>query len=103
MAMAARPAELAAPDPGEKSEDDEEVNKRGSNRSRASTDVALMLQEHDVDTSAFGRGEAKSLKRLIDEVKEGSAQLTIDATRHKNLMRMVDVVLVRVAYDGDPA
>jgi len=66
---------------------------------RDATDLTLfstMLQEHGIDPSKFGAGSSKSLKTLADEVRSGEARLMLDATAHKKLVRVVEIVVVRL-------
>mmetsp|Transcript_40763 Transcript_40763/g.113317 ORF Transcript_40763/g.113317 Transcript_40763/m.113317 type:complete len:781 (-) Transcript_40763:100-2442(-) len=58
--------------------------------------VGQMLKDHNIDISQFGVGEARTLHQLADEVQRGAARLMLDATEHKKLVRVVDVVLVRL-------
>lgn len=58
--------------------------------------VGKMLQDYDIDIAKFGVGEAKTLEELASEVQNGSARLMLDATTHKKLVRVVDVVLLRL-------
>jgi len=59
-----------------------------------------MLQEHGIDTSAFGRANCKSLANLAAEVRTGEARLMLDATAHKKLVRVIDVLVLRL-YDSE--
>jgi len=58
--------------------------------------VGKMLVDHGIDVSKFGEGHAKSLLQLSMEVTSGAARLMLDATQHKTLVRVVDVVLLRI-------
>jgi len=58
--------------------------------------IGQMLRSHNIDTAQFGRGEAKTLEHLAAEVQSGTARLMLDATGHKKLVRVVDVVLIRL-------
>lgn len=58
--------------------------------------VGKMLTDHNIDISRFGKGEAKSLQQMANEVASGSARLMLDASEHKKLVRVVDVVLLRI-------
>jgi len=58
--------------------------------------LAQMLGACGVDTSTFGKGDAKTLDRLAQEVEAGFSQLMLDASKHKSLVRVVDVVLLRL-------
>jgi len=66
-----------------------------------------MMEDHGVDTSKFGnRGgsktnAAKEFKDFVAEVQSGQSMLMVDATKHKNVVRVVDVVLLRICYRGD--
>eukprot|EP00930_Biecheleria_cincta_P074398 TRINITY_DN6160_c0_g1_i1.p1 TRINITY_DN6160_c0_g1~~TRINITY_DN6160_c0_g1_i1.p1 ORF type:complete len:799 (+),score=170.29 TRINITY_DN6160_c0_g1_i1:200-2596(+) len=63
---------------------------------RSAQTIGKMLQDHAIDTTAFGVGEAKTLEELAAEVQNGSARLMLDATSHKKLVRVVDIVLLRL-------
>lgn len=65
--------------------------------------VGKMLTENNIDISRFGKGEAKSLSTLAVEVSSGAARLMLDATEHKKLVRVVDVVLLRIYCDQKKA
>lgn len=58
--------------------------------------VGKMLKEHNIDIGKFGKGESKSLPQLAGEVQSGAARLMLDASEHKKLVRVVDVVLLRL-------
>eukprot|EP00929_Paragymnodinium_shiwhaense_P111612 TRINITY_DN7992_c0_g1_i5.p1 TRINITY_DN7992_c0_g1~~TRINITY_DN7992_c0_g1_i5.p1 ORF type:complete len:776 (-),score=223.67 TRINITY_DN7992_c0_g1_i5:112-2439(-) len=62
--------------------------------------VERMLLDHNIDTNKFGKGEAKTLKHFADEVHSGAAILMLDAAAHKKLVRVVDVVLLRISHNG---
>jgi len=59
-----------------------------------------MLQEHGIDTAKFGVDKHKNLKDLAAEVRNGEARLMLDATAHKKLVRVVDVLVLRL-YSSD--
>jgi serine/threonine protein kinase len=60
-----------------------------------------MLEEHNIDTSKFGVGKAKPLEGLSGEIDGGAARLMLDATEHKKLVRVCDlVVLILRNADG---
>lgn len=63
---------------------------------RSAQTIGKMLEDHAIDTTAFGVGEAKTLEELAAEVQNGSARLMLDATSHKKLVRVVDIVLLRL-------
>jgi len=46
-------------------------------------------------------GEAKTLAQLADEVVSGSASLMLDAADYKKLVRVVDVVALRICANDD--
>jgi serine/threonine protein kinase len=70
--------------------------KTGVLEERSPNVVGDMLREHNIDTSKFGVGTAKTLDQLAAEVQSGAARLMLDATEHKKLVRVVDVVLLRI-------
>jgi len=60
--------------------------------------IKEMFEGHGIDTSNFGKGQAKKLIEFVHEVQTGQARLMLDATKHKTVVRVVDVVLVRIVY-----
>jgi len=60
--------------------------------------VKKELEQHNIDTSKFGQGQAKTLEKFAEELSSGSASLMLDACEHKKLVRVVDVVLLRMTY-----
>eukprot|EP00930_Biecheleria_cincta_P040019 TRINITY_DN27455_c0_g1_i1.p1 TRINITY_DN27455_c0_g1~~TRINITY_DN27455_c0_g1_i1.p1 ORF type:complete len:827 (+),score=155.58 TRINITY_DN27455_c0_g1_i1:47-2527(+) len=64
---------------------------------RAKTDAILkMLREHNISTSNFGNGKAKTVEQFVDEIARGVSRLMLDATQYKKLVRVVEIVLLRV-------
>mmetsp|Transcript_2664 Transcript_2664/g.8928 ORF Transcript_2664/g.8928 Transcript_2664/m.8928 type:complete len:784 (+) Transcript_2664:92-2443(+) len=61
-----------------------------------SQDTQKMLEDHNIDTSVFGSGKAKKFEEFVLEVQNGSSRLMLDATMHKSVVRVVDVVLFRI-------
>jgi ADP-ribose pyrophosphatase YjhB (NUDIX family) len=59
-----------------------------------------LLEEHNIDTSQFGKGEAKTLDFFVAELRSGDARLLLDATEHKKLVRTVNIVLLRLRSPG---
>jgi len=59
-----------------------------------------MLQEHGITTAKFGTEKHKTLKDLAAEVRSGEARLMLDATAHKKLVRVVDILVLRL-YTSD--
>ncbi|CAE8623783.1 unnamed protein product [Polarella glacialis] len=64
------------------------------------------LLEHKIDPSKFGVGNAKDIKQFADEVQKGAARLMLDAAQHKKLVRVVDVVALKLrpakSSQGEP-
>eukprot|EP00931_Biecheleriopsis_adriatica_P087316 TRINITY_DN61809_c0_g1_i1.p1 TRINITY_DN61809_c0_g1~~TRINITY_DN61809_c0_g1_i1.p1 ORF type:complete len:764 (+),score=157.88 TRINITY_DN61809_c0_g1_i1:39-2294(+) len=58
---------------------------------------ANFLREHRIDTCRFGFGEAKSVDELMEEVQNGSSRIMLDASTHKKIVRVVDVVALRIS------
>jgi len=70
----------------------------------ANTDSNVLgqqLRDHGIDTTKFGSNKAKSLEQLAAEVQSGAAVLMLDASSHKKLVRVVDVVLLRISAPGN--
>jgi len=73
----------------------------GQNTSSATTEVIeRQLKSHNINTDAFGQGVAKSLQQMAGEVQHGVSVLMLDAAEHKKLVRVVDVVLLRICAPG---
>mmetsp|Transcript_111221 Transcript_111221/g.287522 ORF Transcript_111221/g.287522 Transcript_111221/m.287522 type:complete len:358 (-) Transcript_111221:307-1380(-) len=45
-----------------------------------------------------GRARRKKFEEFVDEVQKGESRFMLDAAKHKNVVRVVDVVLLRIAY-----
>eukprot|EP00929_Paragymnodinium_shiwhaense_P052279 TRINITY_DN26199_c0_g1_i2.p1 TRINITY_DN26199_c0_g1~~TRINITY_DN26199_c0_g1_i2.p1 ORF type:complete len:816 (+),score=177.41 TRINITY_DN26199_c0_g1_i2:196-2643(+) len=63
--------------------------------------VSKMLEEFGLNVCQFGQGGAKSVKELADEVHAGRCSLMLDAEQHKKLVRVVDVVELKLAFSAD--
>eukprot|EP00928_Gymnodinium_smaydae_P001437 TRINITY_DN10531_c0_g1_i1.p1 TRINITY_DN10531_c0_g1~~TRINITY_DN10531_c0_g1_i1.p1 ORF type:complete len:910 (+),score=161.28 TRINITY_DN10531_c0_g1_i1:63-2792(+) len=70
--------------------------------------LARMLSAHGVDASRFGSTSPASptcdspseaaLAKLAQELQEGRSRLMLDCSEHKKLVRVVDVLLLRLCY-----
>jgi len=58
--------------------------------------IKNLLQEHNIGTVGYGQGQARSLEQIAGEVQNGTARLMLDAEAYKKLIRVVDVVLLRI-------
>jgi len=54
------------------------------------------LVEHNIDTNQFGVGKAKGIEQLAKEVETGASRLMLDAQQHKKLVRVVDIVVLKL-------
>lgn len=73
----------------------------GRNTSNLTTEVIeRQLKSHNINTDSFGQGQAKTLQQLAGEVQQGVSVLMLDAAEHKKLVRVVDVVLLRICAPG---
>lgn len=59
--------------------------------------IEAMMKDHNIDTSKFGQGQAKTLDQFMSEVKGGYSRLMLDAAEYKKMVRVVDVVILRIA------
>lgn len=59
------------------------------------------LEEHNIKTVRLGVGDAKTLEALAQEVQSGASRLMLDAAEHKKLVRVVDVVLLKLFDDQE--
>lgn len=60
--------------------------------------IRQMLEGHGIVTANFGQGQAKKFVEFVHEVQSGQSRLMLDAAKHKNVVRVVDVVLLRIAH-----
>jgi len=60
--------------------------------------VENMFVQYGIKVGNFGVGQAKTLEEFVVEVWKGQSQLMLDATQHKTLVRVVDVVLLRIIH-----
>eukprot|EP00452_MALV-II_sp_L67-6_P000234 gene235-108_t len=61
--------------------------------------LEYQLKKAGVDTSQFGQGAAKTLQQLCAEISKGESLLMQDVTGESELLRVVDVVLLRITYN----
>mmetsp|Transcript_76031 Transcript_76031/g.181856 ORF Transcript_76031/g.181856 Transcript_76031/m.181856 type:complete len:765 (-) Transcript_76031:159-2453(-) len=54
------------------------------------------LVEHNIDPNQFGVGKAKGIEQLAKEVETGASRLMLDAKEHKKLVRVVDIVVLKL-------
>lgn len=66
-------------------------------RSSGAMLVGQMLENHGIDTSLFGHGTAKTMERFAVELETGASQIMMDAAKHRALVRVVEVVLLRMS------
>jgi len=59
--------------------------------------TATVLMQH-IDTTKFGQGIAKTLEQFVEEVRTGQAVLMVDAAKKKSLVRVVELVLLRICH-----
>ncbi|CAJ1357773.1 unnamed protein product [Effrenium voratum] len=62
-------------------------------------DLAMLrkhLMEHNIDPTKFGVGKAKGIEQLAKEVETGASRLMLDAKEHKKLVRVVDIVVLKL-------
>lgn len=62
--------------------------------------IGQQLREHGISVDKFGTGKFKSLESMATEVQNGSAVLMLDASSHKKLVRVVDIVILRICPPG---
>eukprot|EP00931_Biecheleriopsis_adriatica_P105666 TRINITY_DN80216_c0_g1_i1.p1 TRINITY_DN80216_c0_g1~~TRINITY_DN80216_c0_g1_i1.p1 ORF type:complete len:769 (-),score=190.58 TRINITY_DN80216_c0_g1_i1:61-2367(-) len=62
--------------------------------------IKQLLEDHTIDTSKFGQN-GKTLEEFVKEVQCGETRLMLDAAEHRTLVRVLDLVLLRlVCVDG---
>jgi len=72
----------------------------------ATTFLREQLEAQGIDTKRFGQGEAKTLEELSGEVERGASTLMLDASGldasgHKKLVRVVEMVALRICAPGE--
>jgi len=65
--------------------------------------VKTLLTKYKIDVSLYGQGAAKSLAKLAEDIKSGACRFMLDTTCRGKLVRVVDVVLLRVRYSNSGA
>jgi len=64
--------------------------------------ISKQFEHHGIDTTVFGKGKAKTLEALAAEVYSGASVLMLDATEHKKLVRVVEMVALRISAPATP-
>lgn len=72
--------------------------KDGSSNVQTAAEIEQSLKSHSCDPAKFGIGQAKSFDEFVQELHNGQARLMLDASKFKNQVRVVDVVLLRIVY-----
>jgi len=72
------------------------------NREVTEETVRQQLLDHNVKVDGFGKGQAKRFDEFVTEIQNGSSRLMLDATKHKHVVRAVDIVVVRIVYGSGP-
>lgn len=62
--------------------------------------VGKMLASYGISTDRWGQGAFGTLEQFAAEVQHGTARLMLDATGHKKLVRVVDLVMLRLSLEG---
>jgi len=62
--------------------------------------IRKQLVDHNIDVSLFGQEGITSIKRFSQEVRDGQALLMLDAADHKKLVRVVELVAIRIRAPG---
>eukprot|EP00927_Polykrikos_kofoidii_P084155 TRINITY_DN8798_c0_g3_i1.p1 TRINITY_DN8798_c0_g3~~TRINITY_DN8798_c0_g3_i1.p1 ORF type:complete len:810 (+),score=158.04 TRINITY_DN8798_c0_g3_i1:86-2431(+) len=62
--------------------------------------VETMLSDHGIDLSCFGQGKAKTFEEFLAEIRSGASRLLLDAAEYKKMVRVVDVILLRVSCES---
>mmetsp|Transcript_31991 Transcript_31991/g.69925 ORF Transcript_31991/g.69925 Transcript_31991/m.69925 type:complete len:768 (+) Transcript_31991:93-2396(+) len=62
--------------------------------------VRGMLEKSGISCSSFGTGQAKTLEEFSGEIHSGAARLMMDAAKHSSVVRVVDIVLLRLFHSS---
>mmetsp|Transcript_66623 Transcript_66623/g.192425 ORF Transcript_66623/g.192425 Transcript_66623/m.192425 type:complete len:788 (+) Transcript_66623:110-2473(+) len=60
--------------------------------------VEKLLVDHNISLDKFGLGQAKSFEEFVGEIQKGQSRLQLDASKHKHIVRVVDVVALRLEH-----
>jgi len=58
--------------------------------------ITQMLRKHGIDVKQFGQGRAHTIQKFADELETGKSVLMLDAANHRKLVRVVDLVCLRI-------
>merc|ERR1712137_313827 len=58
--------------------------------------ITQILRDHNINLELFDQGSYKPLSDMASEISRGAARLMLDATEFKKLVRVVDVVCLRL-------
>eukprot|EP00811_Abedinium_folium_P000828 NODE_1075_length_2619_cov_2.510835.p1 GENE.NODE_1075_length_2619_cov_2.510835~~NODE_1075_length_2619_cov_2.510835.p1 ORF type:complete len:461 (-),score=149.75 NODE_1075_length_2619_cov_2.510835:436-1818(-) len=64
--------------------------------------VKEMLEGQHINTDAFGTGHARTLDEFYSELWSGASRLMQDAAKFKAMVRVVDIVLLRIIHGEGP-
>lgn len=67
-----------------------------------SKSVQESLQEHNISVDSFGKAPAVKFDDFVSELRAGESCLLLDATKHKFMVRSVQIVVLKVSFDNDP-
>jgi len=76
-----------------------EASTAGYGSNWPSSELSKLLENHGITMDSFGKSGAKSFEELHQEIRQGRSMLLIDATRYKSLVRVVPILLVRIAVE----
>eukprot|EP00429_Kryptoperidinium_foliaceum_P086215 CAMPEP_0176194440 /NCGR_PEP_ID=MMETSP0121_2-20121125/6002_1 /TAXON_ID=160619 /ORGANISM="Kryptoperidinium foliaceum, Strain CCMP 1326" /LENGTH=718 /DNA_ID=CAMNT_0017533187 /DNA_START=18 /DNA_END=2174 /DNA_ORIENTATION=- len=60
--------------------------------------VRKMLTDHNIPLDKFGKGQAKTFEEFVAEIQRGESRLQLDASKHKHIVRVVDVIALRLEH-----
>jgi len=64
--------------------------------------IAKLFKDHNVSLDGFGKGKARTFEEFAAEIRSGKLRLQLDASRHKHIVCVVDLVCVRLSVK-DPS
>jgi len=75
------------------------VKSADANKEVSVEQVSKLLTDYGISTEGFGKGQAKTFNEFVDEIQTGQSRLLLDATQHKSLVRVVEVVLLKISIE----
>jgi len=75
------------------------VTSAQANKEVRDEQIDKLLADYGISTEKFGKGQARTFAEFVEEIQTGQSRLLLDATQHKSLVRVVEVVLLKISIE----